>query len=341
MAEETAAESVLAGGPVSRKDGIWVETGALGSYSDVEGRENEILDELKKRPWLDVVREKYHKSNPWLYSIITDRGRGLFLEMLPLPQEGNFLDVGSGWGQAAIPLAKRGLSVFCLDISEGRLSVLREIARQEGVAPACLCGNFLTYPLAAERFDGIIFNGSLEWIALGHDGPVRALQEQALAKAFSLLKPGGLLYIGIENALGLKYVLGSPDDHTCLPYVNILDFDEANARHRQQRQDRPLRARTWTLADYRRMLEGAGFAVSEVYGCFPDYKIIRDMVPLSQVNKWLLAGRLNWEEHDNGLPLACAPLLKPLYKALAANGAAELFCPSYGIAAVKPAGGQS
>ena len=73
-------------------------------------------------------------------------------------------------------------------------------------------GNFCTFPLASEQFDLVIFNGSLEYI--GSPDSFWKTQCAAMREAARILKHGGLVYVGIENSLGLKYLLDAPDDHT-------------------------------------------------------------------------------------------------------------------------------
>jgi len=322
-----------------RGDDLWVELGGTGDYTDIGTQgENEIVEALKATPWEDVVAQRFAAQNPWLYKIITDRGRSLFLDFLPLHKGGHFLDVGSGWGQVALPLARIG-HAFCLDVSLGRLDILRQIARQENAKLYYACGNYRTFPFAEQQFDLVIFNGSLEWIALGNPTiSIREAQATALAKTLRLLKPGGIVYVGIENAMGLKYLLGAPDDHTGIPHLTFLDEPEAAALCAKVQGGQPLRAKTWSLNEYQALIEGAGLEILEIYGCFPDYKLIRSMVPLPAVNSFLAETGLPYPEHSgtDGAELSFNHLLGPIYRLLAKNGVAQHFCPSCAVIAKKP-----
>jgi SAM-dependent methyltransferase len=322
-----------------RGDDLWVEVGGTGDYTDIGTQaENELVEALKASPWEDVVAQRFAAQNPWLYKIITDRGRSLFLDFLPLHEGGHFLDVGSGWGQVALPLARIG-HAFCLDVSLGRLDILRQIAQQENVKLSYACGNYRTFPFAEQQFDLVVFNGSLEWIALGAaDISIWDAQKAALEKARRILKPGGVVYIGIENAMGLKYLLGAPDDHTGIPNLTFLDESAAAALYAQVNGGQRLRAKTWSLSEYTTLVEGAGFEALEVYGCFPDYKLIRVMVPIQTVNSFLTDVGLPHPEHSgsDGAELSTNPILAPLYRLLAKNGIAQYFCPSYGLIARRP-----
>lgn len=321
-----------------RSTDLFVERDAVGTYSDIgTDSERELLDALTSTPWREVVEERFAAAHPWLHRIITDRGRSLFLDVVSLPAGGCFLDVGSGWGQVAIPLARLG-RVFCLDLTPTRLDIVRAIARQENADLGYVCGNFQTFPFAEQQFDLVLFNGSLEWIAVGNSATsIREAQRAALSKARRLLKPGGLVYIGIENAMGLKYLLGAPDDHTGIAYLSLLDEDRAADRYATLHDGARLPAKTWSLREYTALVDSAGLAVEEIYGCFPDYKLIRAMVPLAAVNSFVRESELPAEHSgSDGSALDCAALLPPIYRQLASNGVAQYFCPSYGIVAKRP-----
>jgi len=258
------------------EDRFWIESNIQGHYADVDAKEErETLEQLREHPWEDVVAQRFAETFPWLYSIITDRGRSLFLDFLPLKKGGRYLDVGSGWGQIAIPLSHQG-NVFCLDVTVVRLNILKEIARQENRNLNYICGNFLTFPFDDNQFDAVVFNGALEWIALGLNGEaIWQVQQQAMIKACKILSPGGYVYIGIENSLGLKYLFGAPDDHTRLPNLTFLSEEKAKMLYSKTVPNKPLPAKTWSLVEYKKLLADAGFEIVEIYGCFPDYKLIR------------------------------------------------------------------
>ena len=80
-----------------------------------------------------------------------------------------------------------------------------------------------------------------------------------------------------------------------------------------------------------------GLSVKSVYGCFPDYKLPRHLVPLEEVNSFLLKWEIDWEEHhgDRGEALGDQNAIRSAYRQLADNGIAQWFCPSYVMILVK------
>ena len=320
-------------------ENFWIEDEIQGQYSDINNNEeNDIIEQLKQENWLEVVEKRFSEKNPWLYSIITDRGRNLFLDFVPLKKDGKYLDVGSGWGQIAIPLSRHG-HVYCLDLTLSRLKILREIARQEKCKLMYLCGNYITFPFENNQFDLVILNGTLEWINLGiSSNSIWQIQIEALKKTFNILSPGGYVYIGIENALGLKYLFGAPDDHTSIPYLVFLIEEKAKLAYKNKFPNKTLPAKTWSLNEYKEMFANTGLDIVEIYGCFPDYKLIRGMIPLQDINSLIAENGLPYPEHSgiDGTILPTNELLDAVYHLLARNNIAEYFCPSYGIVARKP-----
>ena len=196
----------------------------------------------------------------------------------------------------------------------------------------------LSFPFRQGTFDLVLFNGTLEWVGTGRgpDRTIRQCQIDALRAAANAVKPDGRIYVGIENNVGLKYLMGARDDHTSLVNYSFRSEDEAQAILRPLGGDRP-QAKTWGLNQLKAMAGEAGLAVKSVFGCFPHYKLPRHLVPLEEVNQFLLQWEIDWEEHhgDRGEPIADQNTIRSAYRQLADNGIAQWFCPSYVMILVK------
>jgi len=315
-------------------DSFAIEKKYSGTYADLpQEEEQNIIDRLQNEPWERIVSELFFESNPWLYKIICDPGRSQALDLINYAKGGVYLDVGAGWGQLSIPLAKQGRTV-AFDLTLNRLKILDSIATQEGVILEKIQGNFLSFPFKKDLFDLVIFNGSLEWIGSGREEVVaiREIQLNALKKAKEILKRDGRLYIGVENSLGAKYITGTPDDHTGISHLMYLSEKDANQKH-EQLKNNLLPAKTWSLAEYYQLFDEAGFEIAKTYGCFPDYKLIRQMVDLEDINRFILKGNLDVQEYNgaNGELVEHQLELNSVYKTLAQNNVAQFFCPSYGF----------
>ena len=97
---------------------------------------------------------------------------------------GRALDVGCGEGADAIWLARRGLTVTAIDISEVAVSRAREAGGLAGAAVEWVCGDALQAPFPARSFDVV----SLQYPALP-----KAAGEAAVRGLLDTVRPGGLL----------------------------------------------------------------------------------------------------------------------------------------------------
>ena len=290
-------------------------------------------------PWREAAQQRLGKVNPWLLRIVTDPARILWLKMHP-PRPGSWvLDVGSGWGQWAVPAATTG-TVVALEPTPARLAAVRAIAQQEG------CDERMFFVGAAleavsfphQRFDHIYCIGVLEWVPKFHTtlGPLEA-QRNFLRQMRGLLADRGECIIGIENRLGLKYLLGARDDHTGLANISVLDAAAAAQRHLAQ-TGQPLRMFTHAQSEYQALLTEAGFSSIEFFAAFPDYKVPQVIVSIADgaANQHCLNGPFI-PEHDghDGSALVMQDMLASHYHSLAEFGIAGPFAPSFYIRALR------
>ncbi len=82
-----------------------------------------------------------------------------------------------------------------------------------------------------------------------------------LEKAKSMLHPGGVLIIAIENQLGLKYLSGYSEDHLGRPMLGIEDQYTAST------------VVTFGKRELTRRVVAAGFTEQQFWFPFPDYKL--------------------------------------------------------------------
>src|ERR1700677_1516326 len=88
------------------KDGIVTETQSAGSYSDIPAEQTKtLLSRLAVQPWRQVVKDLYEHQNSRLYRIVTDPSRATPMELFEIHPDCCCLDVGSGWGQLAVPMS--------------------------------------------------------------------------------------------------------------------------------------------------------------------------------------------------------------------------------------------
>ena len=286
------------------------------------------------RPWREMVAEQYAQSQPWLHAIVTSPTRDLFFRQFPPRERARVLDVGAGWGQIALPFARRGdLTVAALEPTPERLAFIQAAAQQERIAERMyfIQANFQEVTFQPV-FDLVCCIGVLEWVPKFRAGEPRQLQIEFLRRMRSTLRPGGKCCVGIENRLGLKYVLGGRDDHTSQHLVSVFDAELAAAKHLAG-TGQALRVFTYTHAEYALLFSEAGFTRVETYAAYPDYKLAQLILPFdspAEINKTLLQVTIP-PEHDgvDGHLLPNAADCVSHYRSLARMGVAHFFCPSF------------
>ncbi|MBP1173304.1 MULTISPECIES: class I SAM-dependent methyltransferase [Paenibacillus] len=266
-------------------EGIYLCSESGHYYSDLDNkRMSKLVAECISKGWRTAVKENFY-DNPFLFNIITDESRADWQYLLPLTEDSVALDIGAGWGTISIPLARNIKHVVALDGTLDRLQFLSTRAKQENIENITVIhADIFKHPFKEASFDLVSFNGVLEWVGLNDLGQnPQERQNEALRIAYSLLKPGGYLYIGIENALGLKYLLGEPDDHTGIKYISYLSREEANEISLKWNKNE-YSTYTYTKQGYQQLLEISGFSNIDFFYPHPDYKRIEFLYSLSEKN---------------------------------------------------------
>jgi 2-polyprenyl-3-methyl-5-hydroxy-6-metoxy-1,4-benzoquinol methylase len=349
--------------------GLWTSQPGEDSYRDTPAGELwDIVREIRSgAPWRSVVARHYEKANPWLHQVVTSPARDLFFRQPrrspepfrraqgPEPVAGSasgesvergeggppsntkVLDIGSGWGQIALPLARdKTNEVTALEPTPERLAFIQAAATQEQVADRMhfVQADFFDVEFEPQSFDLICSIGVLEWVAKFRPGEPGKVQAEFLGRVRALLKPGGQLVIGIENRLGLKYLLGAPDDHLGVP--NIAIYDAALAAQKWKAQSgQSLRSFTFTRGELAELLTASGFRTTTFFAALPDYKLPRLILPLGpEINDHFEHGEFV-PEHDghSGQPLAFQAELQSHYRSLARLKIAQEFVPSFFVTA--------
>jgi 2-polyprenyl-3-methyl-5-hydroxy-6-metoxy-1,4-benzoquinol methylase len=321
------------------RGGGWAAPPGENSYRDTPAGELlEIVREVRSGvPWRSAVARHYEKANPWLYQIVTSPARDLFFRQFPPPAGAKIMDIGSGWGQIALPLARDAKSeITALEPTPERLAFIQAAAAQEQVADRMhfVQADFFDLEFEPQRFDLVGCIGVLEWVAKFHPGEPGQVQAEFLSRIRALLAPRGRLVIGIENRLGLKYLLGAPDDHLGVPNVAVYDAALASTKWLAQ-SGQSLRSFTFTQGELADLLAAAGFRTATFFAALPDYKLPQLILPLGQeINDYFAQGNF-LPEHDghSGRPLYFQAELQSHYRSLARLKIAQEFVPSFFVMA--------
>ena len=201
--------------------------------------------------------------------------------LLDLPEASRVLDVGAGTGTNSHALAMHYREVIALEPVLERVRFMRHRFAQEALSNITIVRSSLwTLPFAPHSFDLIVMNGVLEWVAEGLTGDPRELQLAALKKMHRLLRPGGYLYIGIENRMCPEYLFGCLDPHCRLPFVTLMPRRLAHWYARRHGKPNGYRNYLYSSRGYRKLLAAAGFQSTDFYLAFPSYNHPRYLVPM-------------------------------------------------------------
>ncbi len=142
---------------------------------------------FSEEQWAKLYNSEYFSSQSnWL---IRKRAKELsqrFDQAISYLHDKNisFLDIGSGEGNTLIEGLRRGWNVTGIDIVDNRI----DKAKSEGIN--FITGNFIDYNFPENHFDFIYLDSVLEHVL----NP-----REYLLKIKKILKPGGIVYIGVPN----------------------------------------------------------------------------------------------------------------------------------------------
>ncbi|GEA89957.1 class I SAM-dependent methyltransferase [Cellulomonas cellasea] len=190
------------------------------------------------------------------YSLTTVRAN--LLRGLDLPADARVLEIGCGCGPITRYLGEQVALVDAVEPMAARARVARLRTRDQPNV-AVMVGTLDDVP-AEPTYDVVVVVGVLEYVAHGTDSPEPYVD--FLRRIASVLRPDGTLVLAIENQVGVKYLVGAPEDHTDRAFDSIEGYPL------------PSPARTFTRQRLTGLLETAGFT-SRVLGAFPDYKLPR------------------------------------------------------------------
>jgi SAM-dependent methyltransferase len=217
-------------------------------------------------------------------SLSFDESRADFHHLVPVTRDMTVLDYGAGLGSILFGLQKHAGHVVGMDQSLYRARLIETRARAIGATNVTgICGgNSPRLPFATGTFDLVVMNGVLEWTPRSQDGRPTDVHRRVLREVARVLKPGGALYLAIENRYGYRYLWGRRDSHNAgkkLPYVTVLPRLLADLYTRAVSR---VPYRTWlhSYTGLRRVLASAGFPHASFFYPYPTYNQYKQFIPV-------------------------------------------------------------
>jgi SAM-dependent methyltransferase len=205
--------------------------------------------------------------------------RADFAYLLRLGPSSVVVDIGSGLGQVSLLLGRHVGRVIAVEAVAERARLIALRAAQQGLRNVeAVCSSFHGLNLVPASIDCAVLVGAFEWLPLeAEERSPGAAQLEALRRIRRWLRPGGQVYIGIENRISVKSFLGALD-HSGLRFTNLMPRKVASSymslrrpRYRWAHAYTTYRTYTYTARGYRRLLREAGFNDVQVYAVLPDY----------------------------------------------------------------------
>lgn len=223
-------------------------------YSDGDVEE-EILKICESgRPLVEVLMEG--QDWPILYHLSDIREN--ILDWYDFNPDASLLEIGAGCGALTGLFCRAVKKVVGVDLSKRRCTINATRNGAKGNLEL-LVGNFEDIDFH-EQYDYVTLIGVLEYSGYyisDSDNPYRTM----LKKVKSLLKPGGKLFIAIENKFGLKYFAGASEDHTGGIFDGIANYQKGEKVY------------TFSRPEISVLLGSVGFSHNEFYYPMPDYKL--------------------------------------------------------------------
>lgn len=202
----------------------------------------------------EILRE----NSEWAILYHLSDIRENLLDWYEFNPEGTLLEIGAGCGAVTGLFCRKVKQVTAVDLSKKRSTI--NATRNGGAGNLkILVGNFEDIVIE-EKFDYVTLIGVLEYsssyISKGTNPHLEMLQ-----RARGFLKPGGKLFIAIENKYGMKYFAGAAEDHTGRVGDSIHNYPGVNSVY------------TFSRPEIEKLLNEAGFMNNRFYYPMPDYKL--------------------------------------------------------------------
>ncbi|MFT3961573.1 class I SAM-dependent methyltransferase [Propionivibrio sp.] len=252
---------MISGYALDSRDNVWVRPEAIFfDYSDGEEFERSLLNIIKRA--LDVSsgsKELASAIVDWPTEYHFSICRHNLLRPFSIGAGQRVLELGCGCGAITRYLGESGADVAAVEGSVQRARIAAERCR-DLTNVRVYCDNFIDFS-STEKFDFVLLIGVLEYAPkfIEGDDPVC----RCLSHARSFLNKNGVLFLAIENQLGLKYLNGCAEDHLGTPYYGL---------HGLYRDNEPT---TFGRVALEKKLATAGLMCHRFYYPFPDYKLPR------------------------------------------------------------------
>lgn len=235
-----------------------------------------------KLSWYKIFFQKFYLKvyQDILPCLDTKKEVDFIEKILKLPQGSEILDLCGGYGRHGIPLAKKGLKVYLLDLNKDFLKKAKEEAKKQKVKIQTIHSDLRKIPFS-NKFDAVInvFN-SFGYLENDREN------EKVIEAVVKSLEPNGLFLIDIINGDWLKNNSRSKSQRRtgnlliteCVKFnpktkKNIVSLKIINTKnHKIQYASQTLRL--YTFNDLKKLLTDNGLKIVKKYGGFNEERFL-------------------------------------------------------------------
>lgn len=205
--------------------------GAPAAYSEEETPESRfLLEVLKQQKEPEEILKQDHR---WPVLLELSPLRRNIVQPMAITLDSRVLELGAGMGAVTAALAPRCASLDCVEESmlKSRANAYRN--RDHGGLHIHV-GRLREYQ-PQELYDVVVLLGGLEQAP--HYFPGQEPFRDMLAFCRKMLKPGGLVYIAVNNRLGARYFAGCREEHESRLFAGITDSGDNTKPHAFSRSE--------------------------------------------------------------------------------------------------------
>jgi len=245
----------------------------------------QLVNAAEHQGWQIALRHNLQQlTNTQTYQHALSESAADWHFLLNLPPQTQILEIGCDWGQITTSLARHYDKVHVLDPNLLTLQFIHWRTHQEGLNNVVLAQNdpleWSTLPYPDHSFNLVVLNDNLAWIGVARtEATPSEYQAKALQEIHRVLRPGGLLYLGVENRLSYDNFLGHTSENN-VPFVSLLPRSWASRLSRYGGKAEGYRNYTYSLAGYRQLLANNGLNLKQVYAEYPNCRQPQAMIPV-------------------------------------------------------------
>ena len=301
--------------------GIYVHSSSSAfSYSDGDAAEMYLYEAIRKAEDVSSLSVELEGAiRDWSSKYHLASSRSNLFRGFPFEAGDKALELGAGCGAITRYLGECGLEVDAVEGSRRRAEIARARCRDlENVT--VVQGNFNQLDFPKNSYDYIFLIGVLEYAGRFFDG---MSDHEAIAKILTrvqeALGPDGVIFVAIENRMGLKYWLGANEDHYDRPFIGLYNYPHSHG------------IRTYDKKNLQHLFSSLNLNHFRFLYPFPDYKLPRILLADEFVKDDPYASsllyRISSQDYQSSLHMECSEPL--LWTALQENKYLEDFANSF------------